>query len=391
MIVNNMKNYKYQLVIGIKRLLFRLFSVFPIKKNKIVFSNMRGRGYGDNPKYVYEYLKDTGEKLDFCWLVNDDSDFVPDGIRRIKYNTLCEIYEMSTAKIWVDNARKPLYTHKRKGQYYIQLWHGGDPGKRVERDTVVALPDAWIKTSIHDSKMADLMVADSEFCYSLFKNSFWYDGEIKKWGSPREDILVKTDKINRMRICKKLNIDPENSFVMYAPTFRDDGDLSVFNIDAERIINALEKRYGGKWTFLLRYHPITRQLQKDRKDQKNTENIVDCTDYPDMQELLSIVDFEISDYSGTIFEYAGLRRKPVIVFALDLDKYIDDRGFYYSISEWPFCLTQSNEQLVDAIINFDEEDYLNRINLFNSKFRWFVDGHSSERVGEHILAEIKGI
>ena len=33
-------------------IIFYILRIFPIKKNKIVFSNFDGKGYGDNPKYI---------------------------------------------------------------------------------------------------------------------------------------------------------------------------------------------------------------------------------------------------------------------------------------------------------------------------------------------------
>ena len=47
--------------LGKKQLLYysfmKCFRIFPIDRKKIVVSNFRGKGYGDNPKYIIENLR----------------------------------------------------------------------------------------------------------------------------------------------------------------------------------------------------------------------------------------------------------------------------------------------------------------------------------------------
>ena len=91
--------------------------IFPIKENKIVFQTFYGRGYSDNPKYIAEKLRETGKDLDFVWVSNGKEDpGVPEGFRVVRFRNFKYIYEMSTAKIWVDSCRKE-YCIKKKNQY----------------------------------------------------------------------------------------------------------------------------------------------------------------------------------------------------------------------------------------------------------------------------------
>ncbi|WP_220514128.1 CDP-glycerol glycerophosphotransferase family protein, partial [Streptococcus pneumoniae] len=39
-----------------------------LKNNKILFINFNGKGYGDNPKSICEYLRTTYPELDLVWL-----------------------------------------------------------------------------------------------------------------------------------------------------------------------------------------------------------------------------------------------------------------------------------------------------------------------------------
>ena len=42
------------------RCFMRLFWIIPIDEKKIVFDNFNGNGYGDNPKYIAEGLRNRG-------------------------------------------------------------------------------------------------------------------------------------------------------------------------------------------------------------------------------------------------------------------------------------------------------------------------------------------
>ena len=111
----------------------------PIKKRKIVFTSYVGRGYSDNPKAIAEELIKRGTKADMVWLVRDEKEAktLPKEIRPCRINSLKHIWELSTARVWVDNCRK-YDKSKKKNQFYLQTWHGF-PLKRIEGDVETAL------------------------------------------------------------------------------------------------------------------------------------------------------------------------------------------------------------------------------------------------------------
>ena len=45
-----------------------LLRFLPIKRDKIVFCNFSGRGYGDNPKYIAEEIHKRKLNVDMVWL-----------------------------------------------------------------------------------------------------------------------------------------------------------------------------------------------------------------------------------------------------------------------------------------------------------------------------------
>ena len=82
----------------------RVFSLLP-KKQKIVFVNFCGRGFGDNPKYIAEEILRQRLPWDLVWLVGDMSLDFPEGIRKVKYYSMRSKYELATAKVIISNAK----------------------------------------------------------------------------------------------------------------------------------------------------------------------------------------------------------------------------------------------------------------------------------------------
>ena len=165
-----------------------ILAVLP-KRNKIVFVNFLGRGYGDSPKYIAEEIMRQSLPCDLVWLVYDMNDFFPDGIRKVKFYSLKSRYELSTARIIISNTKARLPYSKKKTQYYIQTWHGGFGVKYIEKDIEQFLPDDYVRDSKYDSSITDLILSGSDFQTQVIKNSFWYDGEIFMKGIPRNDIF----------------------------------------------------------------------------------------------------------------------------------------------------------------------------------------------------------
>lgn len=358
-----------------RTIIFYIFRIFPVKANKIVVSNFKGKGYGDNPKYIINEILRRQLFYDIVWIVDNIDEEMPYGIRKVKRNTVQEFYELSTAKLWIDNTRKAPYVRKRKNQYYIQTWHAGLHGKKVEKDAIDSLDRFWRYSSINDSRMADLFLSNSTFVSQLFRNSFWYTGEIFESGLPRLDSQFISN-IDKETIRKKLDIS-KKKIILYAPTFRSNKRIDVYNIDFDRLKKHLILKFGGDWIVLLRLHPaIVKEVTR-----MDLTNVLDCTSYPDIYELLAIADILITDYSSCMFE---MNKKPVFRFAVDLEEYTKDRGFYFDIHELPYPLSESNDELIDIIDGFEESEYIKNVNLFLVKNGVIDDGRASSRVVDRI-------
>lgn len=375
---------------GIKSITKKLFMAgcsvlglaLPVDKKKVVFSSYFGRGYSDNPKAIAEVLlkRNSGAKL--VWLVKDEKEAksLPEGIIPCPYDSPKRIFELSSARVWVDNCRK-YERFKKKNQYYLQTWHGF-PLKRIEKDAIDALGEYYAKGAIRDSKKTDLLISNSTFYTEVMERCFWYDGEIKKVGTPRNDVFVNGDPEASRKVREAFSYEDDRHLLLFAPTFRADHSTDAYRIDASRLAKACEKRFGGKWTVLIRLHPNVAKQSAELFTYDN-ESVADATMYPDMQELLCASDILITDYSSSMFDFA-LSRKPCFRFALDLEDYIGDRNFYFDYEEIPFPAAYSNDEMIGIVENFSEEDYLCKVEEFYSRLELLEDGKASERCADWI-------
>lgn len=375
-------------------LLKNLFRFLPISKNKILFDNFCGKGYGGNPKYIAEaILYSNVQNLDIIWLVDnfmsdEEKGLFPSNIRLVNNESIKGLFERATAKIWVDNVRHYHPINKRREQIYLQTWHGSIGVKRIEKDAENQLSKEYVKEAKYDGFITDAIIADNYLQEQIYLRAFWLnsDVEILRYGSPVNDVIERDrNNFSKIEYLKNtLCINNQIYYVLYAPTFRDDFSTKGYNIDFEKVINAFEIRMNKKVKIIIRLHPnVAFQKEKIRF----SENIIDGTDYPDIQHLALVCDAVISDYSSTLFDFSILG-KPAFMCALDYEEYKEKRGFIPEFSEFPFPFSTSNNQLINLIRKFDEKEYKDHIDCFYSKYPTYCDGHSSERICDWILAHL---
>ena len=365
----------------IRRIFWIVFFFFPVNKKRVLFSSFYGRGYGDNLKYICNELKD--EKLDFGWVVNDDLEAktLPKYVKPIYKNTINLIFYLATSKVWIDNCRKS-FVYKKKSQFYIQTWHGGGAQKKCEADAIEKIGKEYIKCAIKDSKYIDVMISESRFMTNLYHSSFWYDGPVYECGYPRYDILLEQHNKVRYKVHDFYHINYETKMLLYAPTFRNNNLVNAYNIDLKRLQHNLEKRFKNNFVILVHLHPNI--ANKDTNIVYYGTNIINCTFYPDTQELLSECDFLIGDYSSINYDFC-IRQLPVVRYVNDLKSYNLDRGTYFDFSEYPFPYATDNEELERIILNFDNDKYLINLNNFFNRIGSINEYGASKKVSNLVL------
>ncbi len=363
----------------IKKTVLNLLRLFPINNKKIIISSYYGKGYGDNLKYIVdELLKANCYKI--IWIVKNSEikKSLPKGVKACKFGSFAATFHYITAKIWIDNCRKGFH-FKRKNQFYIQTWHGFAL-KKIEKDATQSLCDDYESFATRDSEQIDLIISCSDFMTKIYKNSFWYSGEVAEFGSPRNDVIINQNPSVIYKVREYFGLSESKKIVLYAPTFRKDLSLEPYSLDYDALIDCCNKRYGGEFVVLIRLHPNISELARDIN---YDENKINATNYPDMQELLVASDIVISDYSSLMFDFA-LSQKPCFQFATDINAYKGDRNFYFDLSRLPFSVSTDNTMLHQNILSFDEVQYKKQVDEFFDSVGMIRDGKASVRIAELI-------
>jgi CDP-glycerol glycerophosphotransferase len=337
--------------------------------------------------YISEKLiaeaKRINAMIDVVW-ITDGKISTPSDVRTVAQGSKESLYELATAKVWVDNVRKDLWDRKRQGQYYIQTWHGGTALKKIEKDALDKLQRSYIKRAIRDSKMADVLISESKWNSILYRRAFWFDGEILEYGCPRSDIFYQNNDEYKKKVHTYFKLRDEDKIILYAPTFRNSGSRECYNIDYPRLLGMLSEKWGGCWKVIIRLHPNLAEMQGFIP---YGENILNGSEYPDINEIIVTSDLLITDYSSCMFDAMEAKKK-IILYASDEESYMGERGTYFQLDELPFPVTHDNEELMDCVQLYDSNKFNNQVREFMDKMGFVNDGKASERCAQLILEKM---
>ncbi len=391
------------------KICFVICRIFPIKKNRFSVCAFEGKGgFGCNPKYIVEELHKRNDAYEFIWFVNDMHKEFPAYIKKVPNTLWNRAYWLSTSKIWIDNYRKPYGTCKRKGQYYVNTWHGSVGFKSIGLWRGEAFSKIAYLVSRNDSEMIDQVIVDSKWCEDVFPKGLVYEGDFLRLGAPRCDALYGDRSKYREAFRKKHDLSSDTKVVMFAPTFREgsvNGKRTVFSevwtLDFQRLLTSLEKRFGGNWYLCLRMHPQLASNIREYKNEGFKERLIDASMEADMYEILVAMDAFVTDYSSAAMD-ASYTHMPVFIYADDIEKYVDDRGsMLWNLSGdsrkpvsnnkemtpdinviLPYPIAQNNDEMEKNILEFNEEQYLSRMRQFEREVELVFDGRASARTGD---------
>ncbi|MBT2218048.1 CDP-glycerol glycerophosphotransferase family protein [Virgibacillus dakarensis] len=381
-------------IIGIFKLLFYTVGRLPIKKNTIVFESFLGKQFSDNPKALYDYIKNNYPNYKLYWSFD----------RKYKYNfsnhdlnvlprfSLKWIFVMARAQYWITNSRLPLWIPKLKHTIYVQTWHG-TPLKKLGTDiNKVQMPGTntqiYKNEFIEEANKWDYLISPNSYSTTIFKSAFEFDKTIIESGYPRNDILYLKNTPKEIKKYKeKMNIPFEKKVILYAPTWRDNDYYTIgkYKFSLKLDLAKIKEEFGNDYIVILRMH----YLVAESFDLRGLGDFVyDFSYYNDISDLYLISDLLITDYSSVFFDYANLK-KPILFYTYDIESYRDKlRGFYFDFEqEAPGPLLTTTEEIMYylRLINNNQFQLDNEFEKFYNKFCYLEDGRASQRVIEAIL------
>ena len=369
-----------------------VYKFIKVDEKTVIFISFHGRGYSDNPKAIYEQMKQDARFQDytFIWAIkhHKSKQASVQGAKVIEYFSIPYFYYMSKAKYWVINCKMPQYIRKKEEQVYLQTWHG-TPLKRLAHDIHVSKDTTFYRSEMSAEEMYhtydvdvaryNYMISPNPFCTDVFQSAFAIDRKrLIETGYPRNDILSNYTQEQVLAIKQRLHIPLDKKVILYAPTWRDNQYVaSGYTFKLEADFRKWKEALSEEYVVIFKPHYL---IINDSANDKELEGFLFNVDAKeDISSLYIVADTLITDYSSVFFDYAILNR-PMYFYMYDIENYREElRGFYIDIyKDIPGDIYEQEDAMLKAIkqgtYDFD------RLAKFNAYFNVHEDGKASQRV-----------
>lgn len=374
----------------------------PIEENWVLYESFYGKGMVCGP---YALFKAFQKRPDFQQYMHIWSISVEEELERLqeqfkdfanvkfvlrKSNEYTEY--LAKSKYLINNDTFFYFFIKREGQIYLNTWHG-IPMKKLGYD----VPDGIIAqhNSFRNFLMTDYLLAWNGHMGDIYQRAYklndMYQGKIVLEGCPRNDntLTTETKSVKSKLRNAGVGLVEGKRIILYAPTFRGTNLQTAENNYAEvkKFMAELEEKISSdEYQILYKpHHLIYDQLKK--------EGIKDAQVIPgyfDANEILSVTDILISDYSSIYFDFL-ITDRPIVFYVPDEQEYEEYRGLYFKAEKLPGAVCRTVEQVSAAISA--ERNYKEEYGVIHNGFKeWacsYDDGHVSQRVLKVFLGERK--
>ena len=286
-------------------------------------------------------------------------------------------YHLAKAGWLINDTTFPGRYIKKDGQTYLNVWHG-TPLKRMGQDN----PEERYDTG---NVMRNLLQSD----YLVFPNLYMeekmsgaynlkelYQGTVLHEGYPRNCIFFHPEQGTKL---KELLGYADTQLSIYMPTFR--GTSS--SVQEEDYVNQI-KDYLNRIDMLLHENQIMLvKLHPFVQSQLTLDSYRHIRLFPegyDTYEVLNACDVLITDYSSVMYDFAVTGRR-ILLFAYDLEYYQGSRGMYEDISDYPFPLVRTPEELVKEL----NTDSGHPDDAFLQKYCTFEQVNAARNICHHVL------
>lgn len=357
--------------------LYTIASHFFRIRKRILFVCFNFTQYSDSQRAICEKMHSLYPDYELIWLYRPNPKMqinkFPKYVEFIRYSYFRFLKYLSSSFCVINNFEFTREFKKKKGQFFIQTYHGDRYFKKVLFDC-----DPNHK-NIMDGKVVDLGISGSIFSEErLYKTSLHYNGRILKDGMPRNDSLIN-QSVSRDAVLDELHIEKNKKIILFAPTFRDSTNGFFHNyLDFERLLSL----FGDEYVICYRLHKASLDC-----DIIPNKNVIDVSNYYDMSNLLCCADFLITDYSSCACDFA-LTGRPVILTLFDFDEYITkSRGLCVNAETVGFVCAHDMNELADAIKHTTAQEFKQRDLDVLQFYGTHETGNSSQKVCEIINEE----
>ena len=354
-----------------------------------VFLSWRGR-WSDSPRAISAELARRRPAVRQVWVLDDEAaGELPAGMERVAPGTPEELDALAGARWVVSNDTLTMDWAKRPDCFYLQTWHG-TPLKRIGYD--IAWPpysgalEHYTVELPRDVAKFDAMLSPNPFSTRVLRRSFGFHGAMLETGYPRNDVLHGPERAAvRARVRRELDLPAGTRAVLYAPTWRDSFQHTLDRID----VGLLRRTLGDGTTLLLRAHGYTAASDTGRSE----PGVRNVTRWRDMAELYLAADVLVTDYSSSVFDFAGTG-KPLLLYTYDLAHYRDTiRGLNVDLAaQAPGPLLSSSAEVAAALLDVEAATapHRERYAAWVARYCPWDDGGASARVVDAVFGPAAG-
>ncbi len=265
----------------------------------------------------------------------------------------------------------------RRGARLVQIWHAAGAFKQVGHSRA-GLPGGPVPGSDIHRNYTHVPVS-SEAVRADYAEAFGIDlSRVQALGVPRTDAFFDPENVatTRQRVRARLGIRDGERLVLYAPTFRGNGQRSA-RPEESADWGAIAHELGDGFRIVVRQHPFAAKSAPPLP-----AHILDGG-AEEMNDLLMATDVLVTDYSSSIFEFALLRR-PIVLFVPDLDDYAGSRSFYRPFESYAIGpVVRDPGGLASALRTAEVDEPA--LEAFLDEFCDALDGESTSRIVERML------
>lgn len=358
----------------------------PIER-KLLFMQPR-RGLNETFRYIYRKLE-----LNYPYELTL-YEFHRDTVSTAEYYVNASFFmrDMATAKtVFVHESNNLMgYLKIRPDTKIVQLWHGCGVFKHIGlstagKDGFKSLEKYMEFPEYNNYSIVTIASPELTWVFEEFMGIPRETGIIQPYGVCRTDEFFDHGYVNKCykKLYKAIPAAKNKKVILYAPTYRgvDPHRVSPDALDIEKFA----KELGDDYVLIMKHHQTVKVLPEIPESCRNTF-AYDMTRGKGMNinELMTIADICITDYSSVAFEFS-LFERPLLFFVYDLDEYIDNRGLYYNFDEiTPGPLCRTTEEMISYIKDLKNGFDSTEVTDFKQKFMCSCDGHACERTIDYI-------
>lgn len=264
---------------------------------------------------------------------------------------------------------------KTKQMRVTQLWHANGAIKEFgfsDPSTSQRSLSAQSRfQKVYDA--TDDIVVGSQKMASIFRINYRLDGhQMRTLGYPRSDKFKNNEWMAQVRtqFFKSYPKLKDKRLILYAPTYRKDVQFS-FAPNFENL------KLPQNAVLILRLHPHLQDLEKYWEQKASFITSIDPKISTD--ELLTVADTLITDYSSILFDYTLLdNARHIGLFTFDQNKFKKTVGLQNDFfDEFHAIIISTVPQLSDFLIN--PKDQTSIIKEINNSWNEFNDGKATDR------------